>query len=58
MKTECDKMAAQLSKKTEAHALLLNKYHLLKEELEEKVSPGFFTFFCLNVWKIIFHEDI
>lgn len=38
MKNECDKMAAQLSKKTQAHALLQNKYHLLKEELEEKVS--------------------
>lgn len=40
MKNECDKMAAQLSKKTQAHALLQNKYHLLKQELEEKVSPA------------------
>lgn len=41
MKNECDKMAAQLSKKTQALALLQNKYHLLKEELEEKVNPSF-----------------
>lgn len=41
MKTECDKMAAQLSKKTEAHALIQSKYLSLKEELEGKVSPGF-----------------
>lgn len=40
MKNECDKMAAQLSKKTEAHAVLQNKYDLLKQELEEKVSPA------------------
>lgn len=42
MKNECDKMAAHLGKKTQAHALLQNKYHLLKEELEEKVSPPAF----------------
>lgn len=40
MKNECDKMAAQLSKKTEAHAHLQSKYHALKQELEEKVSPA------------------
>ncbi|XP_011610195.2 centrosomal protein of 128 kDa isoform X1 [Takifugu rubripes] len=38
MKTECDKMAAQLSKKTEAHALIQSKYLSLKEELEGKDS--------------------
>lgn len=40
MKNECDKMAAQLSRKTQALALLQNKYQRLKEELEGKVSPA------------------
>ncbi|TWW69136.1 hypothetical protein D4764_19G0009350 [Takifugu flavidus] len=40
MKTECDKMAAQLSKKTEAHALIQSKYLSLKEELEGRRKLG------------------
>ncbi|XP_040921070.1 centrosomal protein of 128 kDa [Toxotes jaculatrix] len=40
MKDECDKLAAQLSKKDEAHALLHRKYHLLKQELDDKVRSG------------------
>lgn len=38
MKGECDKLATQLSTKDEAHALLLKKYHLLKQELHSEVS--------------------
>uniref|UniRef100_A0A3Q0S4L4 Centrosomal protein 128 n=1 Tax=Amphilophus citrinellus TaxID=61819 RepID=A0A3Q0S4L4_AMPCI len=38
MKDECDKLAAQLSTKDEAHALLHRKYQLLKQELEDEVS--------------------
>lgn len=38
MKDECDKLAAQLSTKEEAHALLHRKYQLLKQEVEDKVS--------------------
>lgn len=53
MKTECDKMAAQLSKKTQAHALLQRKYRLLKEEVEENVSPALPR---VDVKKIVFHE--
>lgn len=52
MKNECDKMAAQLSKKTQAHALLQNKYHLLKQELEEKVS---LALPWVHFKKIVFH---
>ncbi|XP_028460410.1 centrosomal protein of 128 kDa [Perca flavescens] len=37
MKDECDKLAAQLSTKDEAHALLHRKYQLLKQELDDKV---------------------
>ncbi|XP_023285893.1 centrosomal protein of 128 kDa [Seriola lalandi dorsalis] len=40
MKDECDKLAAQLSTKDEAHALLHRKYHLLKQELDDKVRAG------------------
>lgn len=40
MKDECDKLAAQLSTKDEAHALLLRKYQLLKQEMDDKVSPA------------------
>lgn len=40
MKDECDKMALQLSTKEEAHALLHRKYLLLKQELDDKVSPA------------------
>uniref|UniRef100_A0A3B4TUE3 Centrosomal protein 128 n=1 Tax=Seriola dumerili TaxID=41447 RepID=A0A3B4TUE3_SERDU len=40
MKDECDKLAAQLSTKDEAHALLHRKYHLLKQELDDKVRSG------------------
>ena len=43
MKDECDKLAAQLSTKEEAHALLHRKYQLLKKELDEKVSLAYFT---------------
>ena len=45
MKDECDKLAAQLSTKEEAHALLHRKYHLLKQELEDKVSLASFALF-------------
>ncbi|KAK2856502.1 hypothetical protein Q5P01_005237 [Channa striata] len=37
MKDECDKLAAQLNTKDEAHALLHRKYQLLKQELDEKI---------------------
>ncbi|XP_034756070.1 centrosomal protein of 128 kDa isoform X2 [Etheostoma cragini] len=37
MKDECDKLAAQLSTKEEAHTLLHKKYQLLKQELDDKV---------------------
>ncbi|XP_029281434.1 LOW QUALITY PROTEIN: centrosomal protein of 128 kDa [Cottoperca gobio] len=40
MKDECDKLAAQLSTKDEAHALLHRKYQLLKQELDDKVRSG------------------
>ncbi|KAM6992621.1 centrosomal protein of 128 kDa isoform 2-T2 [Tautogolabrus adspersus] len=40
MKDECDKLAAQLSTKDEAHALLQRKYQLLKQELDDKVRSG------------------
>ncbi|XP_030576664.1 centrosomal protein of 128 kDa isoform X2 [Archocentrus centrarchus] len=40
MKDECDKLAAQLSTKDEAHALLHRKYQLLKQELEDEVTSG------------------
>ncbi|XP_077950143.1 centrosomal protein of 128 kDa isoform X2 [Gasterosteus aculeatus] len=36
MKEECDKLAAQLSTKDHAHALLHTKYQLLKQEVDEK----------------------
>ncbi|XP_077366285.1 centrosomal protein of 128 kDa isoform X2 [Festucalex cinctus] len=35
MKDECDKLAAQLSSKEDAHVLLYKKYQLLKLELDE-----------------------
>lgn len=37
MKSECDKLATQLCVRDEAHALLLKKYQLLKQELHEGV---------------------
>ncbi|XP_061559944.1 centrosomal protein of 128 kDa-like isoform X2 [Phycodurus eques] len=40
MKYECDKLAAQLSSKEDAHALLYKKYQLLKLELDEVRSDG------------------
>ncbi|XP_041661981.1 centrosomal protein of 128 kDa isoform X1 [Cheilinus undulatus] len=40
MKDECDKLAAQLSTKDEAHALLQRKHQLLKQELDDKVRSG------------------
>ncbi|XP_062293569.1 centrosomal protein of 128 kDa-like isoform X2 [Scomber scombrus] len=40
MKDECDKLAAQLSTKEEAHAVLHRKYQLLKQELDDKVRSG------------------
>ncbi|XP_054474484.1 centrosomal protein of 128 kDa [Anoplopoma fimbria] len=40
MKDECDKLAAQLSTKDEAHTLLHRKHQLLKQELDEKVRSG------------------
>ncbi|XP_068564745.1 centrosomal protein of 128 kDa-like isoform X2 [Cebidichthys violaceus] len=40
MKDECDKLAAQLSTKDEAHTLLHRKYQLLKQELDDKVRSG------------------
>uniref|UniRef100_A0A3B3Z824 Centrosomal protein 128 n=1 Tax=Periophthalmus magnuspinnatus TaxID=409849 RepID=A0A3B3Z824_9GOBI len=38
MKDECDKLAAQLSSKEDAHSLLQRKHQLLREELDHKVS--------------------
>uniref|UniRef100_A0A672IYP6 Centrosomal protein 128 n=1 Tax=Salarias fasciatus TaxID=181472 RepID=A0A672IYP6_SALFA len=40
MKDECDKLAAQLSTKEDVHTLLQRKYQLLKQELEDNVSPA------------------
>ncbi|XP_031728653.1 centrosomal protein of 128 kDa isoform X2 [Anarrhichthys ocellatus] len=40
MKDECDKLAAQLSTKDQAHTLLHRKYQLLKQELDDKVRSG------------------
>ncbi|XP_067427620.1 centrosomal protein of 128 kDa-like [Thunnus thynnus] len=40
MKDECDKLAAQLSTKEEAHAHLHRRYQLLKKELDDKVRSG------------------
>lgn len=40
MKDECDKLAAQLSSKDDAQALLQRKYWLLKEELDDKVRSS------------------
>ncbi|KAM9703298.1 centrosomal protein of 128 kDa isoform 2-T2 [Menidia menidia] len=40
MKDECDKLAAQLSSKEEAHSILQRKCQLLKQELGEKVRSG------------------
>ncbi|CAN9507647.1 unnamed protein product [Ophioblennius macclurei] len=40
MKDECDKLAAQLSTKEDAHTLLQRKYQLLKQELEDNVMSG------------------
>uniref|UniRef100_A0A8D3CFY2 Centrosomal protein 128 n=1 Tax=Scophthalmus maximus TaxID=52904 RepID=A0A8D3CFY2_SCOMX len=40
MKDECDKLAAQLSTKDEAHALLNRKHQLLKQELDDKVRSA------------------
>ncbi|KAF3702623.1 Centrosomal protein of 128 kDa [Channa argus] len=37
MKDECDKLAAQLSTKDDAHALLHRKYQLLKQELDDNI---------------------
>lgn len=42
MKDECDKLAAQLSSKDEAHALLHRKYQHLKQELDDKVRRVLF----------------
>ncbi|XP_028296169.1 centrosomal protein of 128 kDa isoform X2 [Gouania willdenowi] len=38
MKDECDKLAAQLTSKEEAHSILQRKCQLLKQELEDKVK--------------------
>ena len=46
MKYECDKLAVQLGTKEEAHALLLKKYYVLKQQLDDKVSPVSFVMFC------------
>ncbi|KAG8011139.1 hypothetical protein GBF38_005805 [Nibea albiflora] len=40
MKDECDKLAAQLSTKDEAHARLQRKCQLLKQELDDKVRSA------------------
>lgn len=39
MKDECDKLAAQLSTEEESRSLLQRKYQLLKQQLEDRVSP-------------------
>lgn len=53
MKDECDKLVAQLSTNEEAHTLLHRKHQLLKQELDDKVSPASFTlpffFFFSNI---------
>lgn len=49
MKNECDKLAAQLGAREEAHSLLHRKYQQLKLELEDEVSQkSFATFSCCN----------
>ncbi|KAJ0027048.1 hypothetical protein NQD34_018048 [Periophthalmus magnuspinnatus] len=40
MKDECDKLAAQLSSKEDAHSLLQRKHQLLREELDHKVRSN------------------
>ncbi|XP_072300874.1 centrosomal protein of 128 kDa-like [Eucyclogobius newberryi] len=40
MKDECDKLAAQLSSKEDAHCLLQRKHQLLREELDDKVRSN------------------
>ncbi|XP_037305567.2 centrosomal protein of 128 kDa isoform X1 [Pungitius pungitius] len=40
MKEECDKLAAQLSTKDHAHALLHTKYQLLKQEVDDKARSA------------------
>ncbi|XP_075904452.1 centrosomal protein of 128 kDa isoform X2 [Nelusetta ayraudi] len=40
MKSECDKLATQLSTREETHALLLRKYQLLKQELHDGVRAA------------------
>ncbi|XP_055005588.1 centrosomal protein of 128 kDa isoform X2 [Boleophthalmus pectinirostris] len=40
MKDECDKLAAQLSSKEEAHSHLQRKHQLLREELDHKVRSN------------------
>ena len=45
MKDECDKLAEQLSTKDEAHTHLHRKYQLLKQELDDKVSPAYSAVF-------------
>lgn len=45
MKSECDKLATQLAVRDETHALLLKKYQMLKQELNEGVRKNVFCFF-------------
>lgn len=40
MKDECDKLAAQLSVEEESRSLLQRKQQLLKQQLEDRVSPA------------------
>ncbi|XP_061563454.1 centrosomal protein of 128 kDa-like isoform X2 [Cololabis saira] len=40
MKDKCDKLAAQLSTRDDAHSLLQGKYQLLTQELEDRVLTG------------------
>lgn len=59
MKDECDKLAAQLNSKEDAHALLCKKYQLLQMELDEVSAVSIKTesckchamifFFCRNL---------
>lgn len=48
MKSECDKLATQLNVRDEAHALLLKKYQLLKQELHEGVRKPLSCLFFFN----------
>ena len=43
MKTECDRMTEELSEGEEQRSHLRRKYQLLKQELDDKVNPKWFS---------------